>query len=372
MRGVGDILENGEDAFLAEIGRRFGRVPKGAGVVGIGDDAALLPGRPSRLISTDLLVEGTHFRWDLMSPRDLAHRAIESNLSDMAAMAAEPEALFLGLALGAGAREYVDPLVRALAEVSKRRGVPILGGDTTSTAARCTTLAVTVVGRPLRGFRAIRRSGARAGDLLAVSGALGAARLGLESLEGRVRWPRKRGMRAARDRAHAAYRRPVARLDFVGLLARHARAAMDLSDGLGLDLPRLAAASGCGFEVEEAALPVDRSLRFWAAARPESRAECTAGVLGGGEDFQILFAIAPKSLPAARRYAKRKNLTFQVIGRLTASGAGLLRPEGRDARPRPWPRQGWDPFCKSAPKNPPALDADTGPDVDPSGRPRKS
>ncbi|MCU0253064.1 MAG: thiamine-phosphate kinase [Acidobacteria bacterium] len=352
---------HGEDAFLERLRRRFAVPDAPRGGLGIGDDAAVLPGRPRRVVTTDLLVEGQHFRFDLMTPADLAHRALEVNLSDIAAMGARPEAVFLGLGWPRG-RSYggrLDPFLAALARACRARGMPLLGGDTVRVPAGAATVALTVTGIPHRGGPVLR-SGGRPGDVLLVTGALGGSALGLALLEGRVRSPREAGARRLAARAVARYRRPIARLAAAPALAAAARGLIDLSDGLGLDLPRLARASGCGFEVTREHVPVDP-----AAAHLLAPDAAFALAIGGGEDYELLAAVPSRRLPALRRRLAAAGVPTSPIGRLLPPTAGE-RLVVRGAA-RTWPAVGWDPF---RPGRSAGLDARSPGSVLPHGRGR--
>ncbi|MEN6633433.1 MAG: thiamine-phosphate kinase [Candidatus Polarisedimenticolia bacterium] len=332
-----DLLSGSEDSFVARLAALVGAAGAHRGVVGIGDDAAVLPGAPPTVLTIDLLVEGQHFRLDYLSPEQLAVRALEANLSDVAAMGARPTGVFLGLAwpAEAKARRAAGRFVHAFARAAAERGAPLLGGDTVKAAAGAATIAVAVTGTPWPGGP-VFRGGGRPGDLLAVSGPLGAWRAGLALLAGERPRPRDKALAA---RALAAYRTPRGRLDLAKALAKRARAMMDLSDGLGLDLPRLADASRCGFVVEAAAVPVDEAAR--AVARDE--AEALGWALAGGEDYELLFAVAPADAAATRRALARVGGALHVVGRLLPPGGG--RWLERDGRRTPWRRAGWDPFA---------------------------
>lgn len=352
---------HGEDAFLERLRRRFAvlRAPRGA--LGIGDDAALLPGRPRRVVTTDLLVEGQHFRFDLLDPADLAVRALEANLSDVAAMGARPEAVFLGLGWprGASSERRLPRLLDALLAACVARRVPLLGGDTVRVPAGATTVALTVVGTPYPGGPVLR-SGGRPGDVLVVTGVLGGSALGLALLEGRLRPPRDAASRCLVRAAIARYRRPQAQLAAARALAGTARALIDLSDGLGLDLPRLARASGCGFAVEAERIPIDPAV---AHLLPPAAARRLA--LGGGEDFELLAALPAGRLASLLRRLAAEGIPATPIGRLLPAGAGSrLRVGGA---PRRWLAAGWDPFRAGSAAG---LDAAASRSVFPRGRRR--
>jgi thiamine-monophosphate kinase len=258
------ISELGEVGLLAELERR--------GLArGIADDAAELTG--SVIVTHDLLVEGIHFRLENASWGEVGYKAAAVNLGDLAASGAEAEALLVGLALpGETALDDVLELYEGLGEA----GVPVVGGDTS--AAECILLAVTAVGRSRR---VPGRAGARPGDLLVVTGPLGAA--GRAFREGRMA-------------------RPPLRLEEGRRLAAHAHAMLDLSDGLAVDAGHLAARSGCRLIVELERVPLAEGA--------------TIDDLSFGEDYELLAAVANPD-------------RFPVVG-CCERGAGVeVRFEGR-------------------------------------------
>lgn len=262
--------------------------------VGPGDDAAVVDERT--VVTVDVLVSGTHFdgRW---SPGELGYKAIAASVADLAAMGARPRWAVLALTLD-------DPglapaLARGVGAACRRWGVSLVGGDTTR--GRQLTVGITM-GGALVGAPLLRRSG-RPGDLLWVTGTLGGAGVG---------WSQP-------DPSAAAWRaltRPEPPLAFALALARHGlvHAAMDLSDGLATDLPRLCAASGTGARVQSSALPLSPTLD------PETRPLAWAG----GEDHELLFSASPESTAALQRLAARHEVRLTPIGSLTDSGEVLL------------------------------------------------
>ncbi len=352
---------HGEDAFLERLRQRFAVLGAPRGGLGIGDDAALLPGRPRRVVTTDLLIEGQHFRFDLLDPADLAVRALEVNLSDVAAMGARPEAAFLGLGWprGASSERRLLRFLEALLAACVARRVPLLGGDTVRVPAGATTVALTVTGIPYPGGPVLR-SGGRPGDALVVTGALGGSALGLALLERWIRPPRDAASRRLAAAAVARFRRPEARLAAARPMAGAARALIDLSDGIGLDLPRLARASGCGFEVTREHVPIDP-----AAARLLPPAAARRLALGGGEDFELLAAVPPGRLSGLLRRLAAEGIPAVSIGRLLPAGAGGRLRVGKACRR--WVAAGWDPFRAGRRT---ALDAAAPRPVVPGGRRR--
>lgn len=298
----------------------------------IGDDAALWqPSRSHRsAISTDMLVEGVDFTREAMSLEDAGWRAMAANLSDLAAMAARPVLATIAL----GFTEKTTPaeileLYRGFVQCAARFNLAIVGGDLSR--ADALTIAIAVVGE-VRPTNAKTRNGGHPGDVLAVTGALGAARAGLELTRNGAGIPDE-----WRSEALALFRRPEPRIAegrFLGA-SRNVTAMMDISDGLSTDLHRLAEASGCGAELED--IPVAGSARALARARG---ADAERFALAGGEDFELLAAIRPRAFGfLANRYAKRFGRALLRIGALRAEPGIVWRGEKVE-------RSGWDHFAR--------------------------
>jgi thiamine-monophosphate kinase len=318
--------------------------------LGPGDDAAILPALPAgrALFTTDVLVEGVHFRRDTVPPRALGAKALEVNLSDLAAMGGRPLAFFLGLSFPADypLAEF-DAFAAGLRASARRAGVALAGGDTTASLGPV-VISVGVLGK-LRSRRCIRRDGARPGDLIAVTGPLGAAATGLRLLAEGWRWG-GRGVegpgtaRVTRRQARAALRAhlfPRARLDVGPVAAERGwcRAGLDLSDGLASDLVHLCERSGVGARIERGRVPVAACTRFWAERWGLDPWKLAAG---GGEDFELLLALPETALERWRR----RGLPHppRVIGQVVERRQGL-REVGEDGRSRPWKRGGFQHFA---------------------------
>lgn len=268
------LSETGELALLAELEQR-------GLITGVADDTAVLAGNV--VVTQDALVEGVHFRFDWIGWRALGRRAAAVNLSDLAAAGAVPEALLVTLALPASTRvSDVVELYEGIAET----GVPVVGGDTTS--ARSAVISITALGRS---ERVPGRGGARPGDVLVVTGPLGAAGA---------------AFRAAR------YACPPSRLHEGRLLAQNAHAVLDISDGLVVDAAHIAHRSGVRVVIDLERVPLADGA--------------TIDDLGFGEDYELLAAVAEPG-------------PFTEIGRVEA-GQGLsvlLRGE-------PYELPGWEHF----------------------------
>jgi thiamine-monophosphate kinase len=267
------------------IARYFDRpLPADAAVsLGIGDDCALLAPAPEHAlaISTDMLVSGRHFFADA-DPVSIGWKTLAVNLSDLAAMGARPLAFTLALALPAVDEAWLTAFCRGLFACAGRFGCSLVGGDTTRGPL---TLAVTVFGEVPDGA-ALRRSGARPGDDVWVSGVVGSAAL---ALLGSQRW--RGGTGPAVDPAlSSALDRPVPRIALGIALRGVAHAAIDVSDGLAQDLSHILAASGCGADLDVDAIP--RSAAFDTVAADER----DRTILAGGDDYELCF-----TAPASRR-----------------------------------------------------------------------
>jgi thiamine-monophosphate kinase len=294
----------------------------------IGDDAALWqPSRSHRsAISTDMLVEGVDFARDMMSLEDAGWRAMSANLSDLAAMGAKP--VFAVVALGF--REETSPqeileVYRGIAACAGNHKTAIAGGDLSRAPAL--TISITAVGE-VRPSNVKTRSGGRPGDVLAVTGPLGAARAGLALTRDGVTIRTE-----LKDDALRALRRPLPRIAEGRFLAasRNVDAMMDVSDGLSTDVHRLSNASGCGAVVET--VPVAESARAVADAKDE---DPDRFALGGGEDFELLAAIRPRAFThIASRYAARFRKELLRVGTLRAESGVVWRGA-------PLERSGWD------------------------------
>jgi thiamine-monophosphate kinase len=280
------------ELVLIERIRRRAPIPKASGLVlGIGDDCAIFhpPGSSDNLLfTTDLLLEDVHFRRPAHRPEDIGWKALARGLSDIAAMGGEPRFCLLSLALpNTVDSRWLDRFYRGLLRLASRERTPLAGGD----VARGNKLAcdIVVCGAVPKGT-ALRRDGARDGDALYVSGTLGGSALGLATGRGRA-WRR--------------HLRPEPRLALGRYLRARATAAMDLSDGLSLDLRRLALASGLAAEIE---MP------------PIFPGASAAQALHGGEDYELLFTAPPR----VRLPRVFEGLALTRIGTMRKGRAGAV------------------------------------------------
>ena len=321
-----------EADFIAWIRRRTPRRVAGL-TLGIGDDAALVAIPPGQelILTTDMSIEGIHFMSTLHPPLAVGHRALARSLSDIAAMGGTPRYALISLAVSRQTgRAWLESFFKGLFALARRFGVVVIGGDT---AVVTGPLAVDVV---LAGViplgRALRRSGARSGDRIFVSGRLGMAALGLRLLPSRTR--RQKPVERAALRAHL-FPHPQCGLGRFLSENRLASALMDLSDGLSIDLQRLCDSSAVG-----ASLFADRI-----PAPPIPDADDALGLaLHGGEDYQLLFTVpASKESKIPRHFGK---IPLHCIGEIRASrGINLVTPDGKTL---PLEAHGYDHFARGS------------------------
>ena len=298
----------GEFHLIERLLQRLGRSHRA--ILGPGDDCAILPATHGRqLLTIDSMVEDVHFRLGWGAPEALGARALTVNLSDIAAMGGKPTVCVVNLAVreGLGLR-FFDRMYQGLGNAAAGAGVEVVGGNVTRASALAITIAL--LGE-VRG-RALRRDAARAGDSLYVTGTLGDAAAGLRILSGRLR-----ARAAARKFLVDRWLQPTARLAAGLRLARikPAPAAIDLSDGLWQDLGHLLKRSGAGAEVDAGALPLSAAYR-------ETVGDDPALALGGGEDYELLFAL--RRAVAASALTRTLGVRVSRIGRITSSGKAVL------------------------------------------------
>jgi thiamine-monophosphate kinase len=320
----------GELALVEAIRRRAGRASGGLRL-GIGDDCAVLrPGAGQEIcVTTDFSLEGVHFRRDWHAPASVGHRCLARGLSDLAAMGAEPLGVFLSLAVPAGVRaEWVDRFLDGFLALAARHRVTLAGGDTAQSPGLLLA-DIVAVGQAPRG-KALLRSGARTGDFLYVTGALGGAAAELRALAAH---PKKLG-RVREAAAGHPHLFPEPRLAVGRRLRGVASAMIDVSDGLSTDLAHLCRESGVAATVEEAALPIHPLAARW-------REGLKLG-LDGGEDYELLFTASP----GARVPRRIAGTAVHRIGEIRALGRGkpLILMHMRDGKERLVLPGGWEHF----------------------------
>jgi thiamine-monophosphate kinase len=312
------VSEAGEFGLIARVAARLPQGP--TTLLGPGDDAAVVLASDGRVVaSTDLLVEGRHFRRDWSGGYEVGRKAAAANLADIAAMGAVPTSLLVGLACPPDLPlEWADALTDGLREECAVVGASVVGGDVSR--ADSVILAVTALG-DLQGRTPVTRAGARAGDIVAVAGRLGWSAAGYAVLSRGFRSPR------ALVEAHLRPEPPYA----AGPAASHlgATAMCDVSDGLLADLGHVAAASGVGIDLRRGAFPITRQMADAAQALGKDPYEW---VLTGGEDHALVATFPATVAPGEG---------WRVIGAVhegsgvTVDGAGWEGPSGHDHFARP-------------------------------------
>jgi len=284
-----------------EIIRRYFDRPVRSATLGVGDDAALVSPRAGMevAVSTDLLVEGRHFRAGA-DPRKLGHRALAVNLSDMAAMGATPRWATLALALPDADETWIAAFAEGLFALADRFGTELIGGDTVRGPR---SFCICILGEVPRG-QALRRDGARAGDDVWVSGDLGGAALAL----------------ARPDIAEAGQRldQPEPRIALGERLLGRASAAIDVSDGFAQDLGHILERSGCGAHVQYERLP--KFAAFARIGEPELERAC---VLSGGDDYELVFTAPPRERPPLEALARELSVPLARVGEIRAGSRSL-------------------------------------------------
>lgn len=322
----------GEFGLIARL--RAATTSEGSGLaLGIGDDAAVIdvPEDRQLVVSTDTLNEGVHFLPGA-DPAGLGHKVLAVSLSDLAAMGADPRWALLNLSLPSEDDGWLDAFAGGFRAMAGAAGVVLAGGDTTRGPLSLTATALGLV----PDGRALTRSGARAGDLVAVSGTLGDAALALRTLACGA---------TPSEFLHERLDRPTPRTALGRRLAGNATACIDLSDGLAADLEHILTASGratgstLGARIELAWLPATREL---AGLAPGER---WALQTGGGDDYELCFTLDPAEADGLEGMAGDVGVPLTVIGQVTA-GAGVewIGPDG----PVPEPAAGYEHFSGGA------------------------
>jgi thiamine-monophosphate kinase len=291
--------------------------PRDDVALGIGDDAALLtpPRGHEVVVTTDTLTAGRHFPDDT-DPQAVGWKALAVNLSDLAAMGAEPRWFTLALTLRMVDPDWLAGFAAGLGAMAREAGVALVGGDTTQGPL---SITITAMGTVPAG-KAIRRSGAKPGDAVCVTGTLGDAALALRLLgEGGGRGEARS---ADLERLRARLNRPVPRVAVGAALRDLAHAAIDLSDGLAGDLSHILEASGVGAEVRAGKLPM--SAAFKSRSDPEERLELQ---VSGGDDYELCVCLPADAVTKLR---KRLDVPLTEIGRVVKGKAlSLLDAKGR-------------------------------------------
>lgn len=291
-----ELSQLGEFGLIERIKNNFS-LQNPTSLKGIGDDAAVInAGTENLLVSTDMLLEGIHFDLSYMPLQHLGYKAVAVNVSDIAAMNGKPEQIVISLGLSNRfSLEAVDALYEGIKTACKNYGVDLVGGDTTSSPTGL-VISITVMGRAAKD-KTVLRGGAKANDIICVTGDLGAAFLGLQVLE-REKEVFKSNPKMQPDLEKYEYLvgrqlKPEARMDIVHELAEKnivPTSMIDVSDGLASELFHLGKNSNVGIKIFEDKIPIDSQTYDTAI---EFKIDPTTTALNGGEDYELLFTINP-------------------------------------------------------------------------------
>lgn len=318
-----------DDAVSAEealIARHFAPIARHPGALGLIDDCAVYTAPPGHdlVLKADAIVGAVHFLPD--DPADLvAKKALRVNLSDLAAKGADPAGFLLSLALPPDIEErWLEGFARGLKEDASAFACPLFGGDTVRSPGPI-MVSVSVFGI-LPAGRMLQRSAAQAGDTVMVSGTIGDAVLGLRLRQWNV--PEALALdEAASEELVGRYQLPRPRTALARALREHARAGMDISDGLVGDLAKLCRASNLSAEIAVDRVPLSAPARAFVAADPAA----LAAMLTGGDDYEVLFTLAPERVAAMEAAAGAAGVPVTAIGRIV-EGAGPPRFVNSDGK----------------------------------------
>lgn len=329
----------GEFGFIDHIRATFAGARADGLVLPLGDDAAVLdvPADRQVVVTTDGLIEGIHFRRDWSDPYSIGWKSAAVNLSDIAAMGADPTFAFVSLALPRDETvEWLERLYDGFCDCLNRYGARLAGGDTNSSAASGLVISVTQLGTVPRG-QALTRAGAKVGDVLLVTGTLGDSAAGLGLL---MQCGGGQAEKVNKDVVQA-HRRPQPRVVAARAVREtgYVHAAMDISDGLAGDLPKLCAASGVGARIDAAALPLSEALKSAAIELDQSPWDLA---LDGGECCELLLAVPPDKVEAVRAAVAATGTLLTSVGEVVRAGFRIIGPDGADF---PTERRGWDHFA---------------------------
>jgi len=299
------------------IARYFGPLATAPGAFGLHDDAAVVtpPADCDLVLTTDGVIAGVHFFPD-DPPGDVARKVLRMNLSDLAAKGARPIGFLMSIALPPDIGEaWIADFAKGLGEDAAHYDCPLLGGDTDHTPVSL-SVSITAFGAVPHGAM-VRRSTAKAGDSIVVTGSIGDAALGVRLRKDAGRAKAWRLSDQERDYLLRRYLLPQPRNALAGAVLNYASAAMDVSDGLAGDLAKLCRASGVGADIDVAGVPLSDAARVALAADPT----LIEAILTGGDDYEIVLTLAPEKFAAFRTAADTAGVAATEIGRV-ANGQG--------------------------------------------------
>ena len=297
------------------IARYFTKPAKGA-ILGVGDDCALFSSKKTIAASTDMLVEGVHF-FPGEDPFLLGKKSLSVNLSDMAAMGAEPRWALLALSLPAAEESWLEGFSKGFMMQAENYAVDLIGGDTTRGPL---VICVQIMGKIDAGL-ALRRDAARIGDEIWVSGNLGDAALGLYHLQGEIRLDG-----ADLESCLKALRDPVPRVELGLALSGISRCAIDISDGFCADLSHILERSEVSAIVDYSSLPVSKTMEKYVNEPVGEKA-----ILSGGDDYELCFTASEEKYSEIIELGNQLGIRLSRVGRITeGSGLHVLDEKGRE------------------------------------------
>jgi thiamine-monophosphate kinase len=317
-----DSPESAEDRLIA---RHFRPLAKHPGAFGLVDDAAVIAPPPGCdvVLTTDGVISGVHVFPD-DRPENIGRKALRMNLSDLAAKGATPLGFLLSLALPSAIDEaWLAAFAAGLGEDADRYGCPLLGGDTDRTPGP-TSVLIAAFGAVPHG-KMVRRSTAKPGDRIIVTGTIGDAALGVLLRRDQNLAKRWRLSEAMSAHLKQRYLLPEPRNALASAILQNASAAMDVSDGLAGDLAKLCRASGVAAEIDVARVPLSDAVRAAVAADPTT----IETALTGGDDYEIVLTLAPDKLAAFRAAAHSAGVAVAEIGRVTAGEGARFVQDGK-------------------------------------------
>jgi thiamine-monophosphate kinase len=314
--------ESAEDRLIA---RYFRPLAKHPGALGLVDDAAVIapPSGCDLVLTTDGVILGVHAFPD-DRPENIGRKALRMNLSDLAAKGATPIGFLLSLALPAAIDEaWLAAFAGGLGEDAERYGCPLLGGDTDRTPGP-TSVSIAAFGAVPHG-KMVRRSTAKPGDHIVVTGTIGDAALGVLLRRDKSLAKRWRLSEAMSAHLKQRYLLPEPRNALAHAVLQNASAAIDVSDGLAGDLAKLCRVSGVAAEIDVARVPLSEAVRAAVAADPA----VMEMALSGGDDYEIVLTLAPDKLSTLRAAAHQAGAAVTEIGRMAVGEGARFLHEGK-------------------------------------------
>ena len=324
------VSESGEFGLIELIAKTVGKTSGGKVLIGIGDDAACWRAEGLQIATIDTLIEDIHFDFKNITWRELGWKSMAVNLSDIAAMGGRPlyALVSLGIPRDTETESIVD-LYKGMLELAKKHEVRIIGGDTV--ASPTTAITLTLIGEAVDEDKILKRSAAKPGDLIAVTGTFGASAAGLAMMQRRLTFDKK--TEAALREAHF---KPTPRINEGQVLTRNGvKAAIDVSDGLLGDLEKMCLPSGVGAKLYSDRIPIHP------AVLKSFGNEAVRLALTGGEDYELIFTAPQKIVNVIKRELA---CPVTVVGEIVKSkGVEVLDEDGNEFS---WSFAGWDHFAK--------------------------